>query len=60
MKNTYQEKFGYPAERTAGKVRQTIAPWIQEFIRARRFACSRQATRKETVTLHPKGAKPDL
>jgi hypothetical protein len=33
MHTKYQEKFGYPVPRTAGKVRNTMAPWIQEFIR---------------------------
>ena len=32
MENKYQEKFGYPIERTKGKVRRAMHPWIQEFI----------------------------
>jgi hypothetical protein len=34
MKNSYQEKFGYRIERTAGKVKSQMAPWIQEVIKS--------------------------
>ena len=33
MQTKYQDKFGYPVPRTAGKVRPSMAQWIQEFIR---------------------------
>ena len=32
MQNKYQEKFGYPVERSAGKVKSQMASWLQEFI----------------------------
>src|ERR1041385_4408363 len=57
MKNTYQEKFGYPAERTAGKVRQTIAPWIQEFIRRSPFCVLATSNAKGDCDASPKGGK---
>jgi hypothetical protein len=31
--NKYQEKFGFPVERTKKKVRPVMAAWIQDFIR---------------------------
>ncbi|HEY7168730.1 MAG TPA: pyridoxamine 5'-phosphate oxidase family protein [Candidatus Binatia bacterium] len=58
MKNKYQEKFGYPAERTAGKVRGMMAPWIQEFIRRSPFCVLATSNSQGDCDASPKGGKP--
>ena len=48
MINKYQDKFGYPLERTKGKVKPAMAAWIQEFIRHSPFCilATRQPQRR--------------
>ena len=60
MENKYQEKFGYPAERTAGKVRAYMAEWIQSSSGSRRFAFSRRAMPMAIATRLLKAASLDL
>ncbi len=57
MINKYQEKFGNPAERTRGKVRPTMAPWIQEFIRQSPFCVIATSSLGGDCDASPKGGK---
>ena len=58
MENKYQNKFGYPAERTAGKVKPVMAPWIQDFIRHSPFCVLATSNAKGDCDASPKGGKP--
>jgi predicted pyridoxine 5'-phosphate oxidase superfamily flavin-nucleotide-binding protein len=58
MKNKYQEKFGYPAERTKGKVKPAMAAWIQDFIRHSPFCVMATSDANGDCDASPKGGKP--
>jgi len=58
MENKYQEKFGYPAERTKGKVRSYMAGWIQDFIRHSPFCVMATSNAKGNCDASPKGGTP--
>ena len=58
MNNKYQEKFGYPAERTKGKVRPYMAPWIQDFIRQSPFCVMATSNADGDCDASPKGGVP--
>ena len=58
MENKYQNKFGYPVERTAGKVRPTMAAWIQEFIKHSPFCVLATSNANGDCDASPKGGKP--
>lgn len=58
MENKYQDKFGYPAERTKGKVKPTMAKWIQEFIRHSPFCVLATSNAHGDCDASPKGGKP--
>ena len=58
MDNKYQEKFGYPAERTQGKVRPNMAQWIQNFIRHSPFCVMATSNAKGDCDASPKGGTP--
>jgi PPOX class probable FMN-dependent enzyme len=58
MDNKYQEKFGYPVERTAGKVRPYMAQWIQDFIRHSPFCVMATSNAQGNCDASPKGGIP--
>jgi len=58
MDNKYQEKFGHPAERTAGKVRPYMAQWIQDFIRHSPFCVMATSNATGNCDASPKGGTP--
>lgn len=58
MDNNYQEKFGYPAERTRGKVRPYMAEWIQDFIRHSPFCVMATSSAEGNCDASPKGGRP--
>jgi len=58
MNSKYQEKFGYPAERTRGKVRAAMVPWIQEFIRHSPFCVMATSNVSGDCDASPKGGLP--
>jgi len=58
MENKYQDKLGYPAERTKGKVKPTMAKWIQEFIRHSPFCVLATSNAHGDCDASPKGGKP--
>jgi PPOX class probable FMN-dependent enzyme len=58
MGNNYQEKFGYPAERTKGKVRPYMAEWIQDFIRHSPFCVMATSNGAGDCDASPKGGRP--
>jgi PPOX class probable FMN-dependent enzyme len=58
MQTKYQEKFGYPADRTRGKVKPTLAAWIQEFIRHSPFCVLATSNANGDCDASPKGGKP--
>jgi predicted pyridoxine 5'-phosphate oxidase superfamily flavin-nucleotide-binding protein len=58
MSKSFQEKFGYPAERTKGKVRPYMMPWIQDFIRRSPFCVMATANADGDCDASPKGGKP--
>ena len=58
MDNKYQDKFGYPAERTAGKVRPYMAQWIQDFIRHSPFCVMATSNATGNCDASPKGGTP--
>jgi uncharacterized protein len=58
MKNPYQEKFGYPIPRTAGKVKAHMAPWIQDFIRHSPFCIVATSNAQGDCDASPKGGTP--
>ena len=58
MENKYQNKFGYPAERTAGKVKPVMAAWIQDFIRHSPLCVLATSNADGNCDASPKGGKP--
>jgi predicted pyridoxine 5'-phosphate oxidase superfamily flavin-nucleotide-binding protein len=58
MDNKFQEKFGGPAPRTAGKVKARIAPWIQEFIKRSPFCVLATSNAAGDCDASPKGGLP--
>ena len=58
MSTKYQDKFGYPVERTAGKVRSQMAPWIQDFIRHSPFCVMATSNAAGDCDASPKGGTP--
>lgn len=58
MNNKYQDKFGYPVERTAGKVRPHMVEWIQEFIRNSPFCVMATSNGNGDCDASPKGGTP--
>jgi len=58
MTTSYQEKFGYPAERTQGKVRSYMAEWIQDFIRHSPFCVMATSNATGDCDASPKGGTP--
>jgi PPOX class probable FMN-dependent enzyme len=58
MENKYQNKFGYPAERTKGKVKPVMAAWIQDFIRHSPFCVLATSDTAGDCDASPKGGKP--
>jgi len=58
MDNKYQEKFGYPADRTKGKVRPYMAGWIQDFIRHSPFCVMATSNEQGNCDASPKGGMP--
>jgi uncharacterized protein len=58
MENKYQEKFGYPIERTKGKVRSAMMPWIQDFIRNSPFCVMATSDAQGNCDASPKGGLP--
>jgi predicted pyridoxine 5'-phosphate oxidase superfamily flavin-nucleotide-binding protein len=58
MQNRYQEKFGYPVERSAGKVKTEMVPWVQEFIRKSPFCVLATSNASGDCDASPKGGIP--
>src|SRR5580765_1490211 len=58
MSTKYQDKFGYPVERTKGKVRPHMAAWIQDFIRHSPFCVMATSNAKGDCDASPKGGMP--
>jgi uncharacterized protein len=58
MENTFQEKFGYPIERTKAKVRPAMMPWIQDFIRNSPFCVMATSDAQGNCDASPKGGLP--
>jgi predicted pyridoxine 5'-phosphate oxidase superfamily flavin-nucleotide-binding protein len=58
METKYQDKFGYPAPRTAGKVKPSMVPWVQEFIRRSPFCVMATSSGDGDCDASPKGGRP--
>ena len=58
MSNKFQQKFGYPVERTKGKVRPSMHPWVQDFIRHSPFCVMATSNQAGDCDASPKGGKP--
>jgi uncharacterized protein len=58
MKNSYQEEFGYPLERTAGKVKSEMSPSIREFISKSPFCVLATSDANGDCDASPKGDTP--
>jgi predicted pyridoxine 5'-phosphate oxidase superfamily flavin-nucleotide-binding protein len=58
METKYQDKFGYPAARTAGKVKPFMAAWIQDFIRRSPFCVMATSNGQGDCDASPKGGTP--
>lgn len=58
MQNKYQDQFGYPIPRTAGKVRPFMAERIQEFIRRSSFCVMATSNSQGDCDASPKGGMP--
>jgi uncharacterized protein len=58
MLNKYQEKFGYPVERSAGKVKSQMASWLQEFIGKSPFCVLATSNASGDCDASPKGGTP--
>jgi len=56
--NRFQEQFGASTERTTGKVRDHMHPWIQEFIRSAPFVVMATANREGHCDASPRGGRP--
>lgn len=58
MSEKYRQKFGPPAERTKSKVRPSMAPWLQEFIRHSPFCVMATSNAQGDCDASPKGGTP--
>ena len=58
MEDNYQEKFGYPAERTKAKVRPYMAEWIKDYIRHSPFCVMATSNAAGDCDASPKGGRP--
>ena len=58
LQNRYQEKFGYPVERSTGKVKTQMVPWVQEFIRKSPFCVLATSNASGDCDASPKGGTP--
>jgi PPOX class probable FMN-dependent enzyme len=58
VEKKYQDKFGYPVERTKGKVRSYMAAWIQDFIRHSPFCVMATSDANGNCDVSPKGGTP--
>jgi predicted pyridoxine 5'-phosphate oxidase superfamily flavin-nucleotide-binding protein len=58
MENRFQKKFGHPIERTRGKVRGYMAPWIQDFIQHSPFCVVATSNAEGDCDASPKGGVP--
>jgi predicted pyridoxine 5'-phosphate oxidase superfamily flavin-nucleotide-binding protein len=58
MQNKYQDKFGYPVPRSAGKVKPRMAQWIQDFIKHSPFCVLATSNAAGDCDASPKGGKP--
>jgi len=58
MSTTYQDKFGYPAERTQGKVRAYMVQWIQDFVRHSPLCVMATSNAAGDCDASPKGGMP--
>src|ERR1044072_59149 len=58
MQTKYQDKFGYPVPRTAGKVKPSMVPWVQNFIRHSPFCVMATSNRQGDCDASPKGGMP--
>ena len=58
MDNKFQEKFGSPADRTKSKVRPSMHPWIQDFIRHSPFCVMATSSGVGDCDASPKGGRP--
>src|SRR5918999_1777813 len=58
VEQKYQDKFGYPVERTKGKVRPYMAAWIQDFIRHSPFCVMATSDANGNCDASPKGGTP--
>ena len=56
--NRFQEQFGVSTERTSGKVRDHMLPWIQEYIRKAPLAVMATANHDGHCDASPRGGQP--
>jgi PPOX class probable FMN-dependent enzyme len=56
--NRFQEHFGTPKERTRGKLRDHLHPWVQDFIRASPFAVLATSDADGRCDASPRGGTP--
>ncbi|MCH8745520.1 MAG: pyridoxamine 5'-phosphate oxidase family protein [Chloroflexi bacterium] len=56
--NRFQDTFGQPAERAANKVKETMTPFVQEFIQNSPFAVMATSDPQGNCDASPKGGKP--
>ena len=58
MQTKYQDKFGYPVPRTAGKVKPSMVPWIRDFIGRSPFCVMATSNGQGDCDASPKGGMP--
>ena len=56
--NRFQDTFGYPAGRAATKVKETMTPFVQEFIQNSPFAVMATSDPQGNCDASPKGGQP--
>ena len=56
--NRFQDTFGKPAERASNKVKESMTPFVQEFIRNSPFAVMATSDANGNCDASPKGGKP--
>ncbi len=56
--NRFMDTFGRPAERAANKVKETMTPFVQEFIQKSPFAVMATSDPYGNCDASPKGGKP--
>ena len=56
--NRFMDTFGRPAERAANKVKETMTPFVQEFIQKSPFAVMATSDPHGNCDASPKGGKP--